>query len=283
MKWDGRRPGLGRSTRSTSSATFSPRRTGTTGASSRSPPRRSREGWFLHAMTGHEAYLKLVFRVARHDRSSRTSWQPQLALRAAVSDTPGPGRLLARRPTASRSTNWPRAMAVGRDHRPQEGRDRHAGVPRVPEAGGRGRSRAGSTRLQAGVEDVDAVEEGRREVAPGRQGVPARQGREVGPGTCCRGCSKLLREVDPTLEVKWDVRDAVTLRLPGSRRGCWARLKTKEPAALECWFVGKPGQFNLSRVEGIGRRPRRSRATGPTAASAEAAVRHRGPTSRRRS
>ena len=65
---------------------------------------------------------------------------------------------------------------------------------------------------------------------------------------------KVLREVDPSLEFKWDVRDAVTVRPPRAPR-MWARLKTKESAALECWFIGRPGQFNLSRVEGLGREP----------------------------
>jgi excinuclease ABC subunit A len=62
---------------------------------------------------------------------------------------------------------------------------------------------------------------------------------------------KVLRDVDPTLEWKWDVRDAVTIRPQGSSR-MWARAKTKEAKTLECWFIGKPGQFNLSRVDGIG-------------------------------
>ena len=35
----------------------------------------------------------------------------------------------------------------------------------------------------------------------------------------------------------------------------WCRLKTKESAALECWFIGRPAQFNLSRLEGLGRDP----------------------------
>ncbi|MCE9561690.1 MAG: hypothetical protein K8U57_06505, partial [Planctomycetes bacterium] len=63
---------------------------------------------------------------------------------------------------------------------------------------------------------------------------------------------KLLREVDPTLEFKWDVRDAVTVRPLGSSR-FWCRIKTKESAALEVWFVGQRGQVNLGRLEGIGR------------------------------
>jgi excinuclease ABC subunit A len=63
---------------------------------------------------------------------------------------------------------------------------------------------------------------------------------------------KLLREIDATLEFKWDIRDAVTVRPPGSAR-FWCRIKTKESAALEVWFIGRRGQVNLSRLEGVGR------------------------------
>src|SRR5262249_46057020 len=50
---------------------------------------------------------------------------------------------------------------------------------------------------------------------------------------------KLLREIDPTLEFKWDVRDAVAVYPKGTGR-FWARLKTKERDALELWFVSRP-------------------------------------------
>jgi excinuclease ABC subunit A len=64
----------------------------------------------------------------------------------------------------------------------------------------------------------------------------------------------LIRAVEPNVEVRWDVRDAVTLRVPGVSR-MWARLRTKDPAGLDCWFLGKRAQFNLSRVEEFGVSP----------------------------
>jgi excinuclease ABC subunit A len=63
---------------------------------------------------------------------------------------------------------------------------------------------------------------------------------------------KLLRELDPALEFKWDIRDAVTIRPRGASR-FWCRVKTKESPALEAWFVGSPGRMNLGPVEGVGR------------------------------
>ncbi|MBY0229399.1 MAG: hypothetical protein K2W96_08985, partial [Gemmataceae bacterium] len=43
----------------------------------------------------------------------------------------------------------------------------------------------------------------------------------------------------------------ITLRVPGVGRA-WAGAKTKDAAALVVRFVGKRGQFNLARLEGLG-------------------------------
>src|SRR5262249_15147129 len=63
---------------------------------------------------------------------------------------------------------------------------------------------------------------------------------------------KLLREISPTLEFKWDVRDAVAVYPKGARRG-WCRIKTKERDAMEVWFVGPPGRVRRSQFENVGR------------------------------
>jgi len=42
------------------------------------------------------------------------------------------------------------------------------------------------------------------------------------------------------------------MRVPGVSRA-WGRWRTKDHESLGCTFVGKPAQFNLSRVDGIGR------------------------------
>jgi hypothetical protein len=63
----------------------------------------------------------------------------------------------------------------------------------------------------------------------------------------------LVRAVEPQVDITWDVRDCVTLRVSGVSR-MWARLKTKEPSGLDCRFLGKPGQFNLAQFDGIGAR-----------------------------
>jgi hypothetical protein len=64
----------------------------------------------------------------------------------------------------------------------------------------------------------------------------------------------LVREVEPDLEVVWGSRDAISLKVPGVSRA-WAQWRTKESVGLDCRFLGKKGQLNLSRVERFGRSP----------------------------
>jgi excinuclease ABC subunit A len=65
----------------------------------------------------------------------------------------------------------------------------------------------------------------------------------------------LVREVEPAVVVEWDARAAIKLRVPGVSRA-WAAWRTKMSHGLECWFIGKKGQFNLSQVEAFGVSPR---------------------------
>jgi excinuclease ABC subunit A len=62
----------------------------------------------------------------------------------------------------------------------------------------------------------------------------------------------IVREAVPGLEVQWDARDAITLRVPGVGKG-WGRVRTKDNEALDARFLGVPGQMNLSKLEGIGK------------------------------
>src|SRR5262249_34255670 len=64
----------------------------------------------------------------------------------------------------------------------------------------------------------------------------------------------LVREIAPEVEVIWTARAAITLRVPGVSRA-WAQWRTKESYGLDCRFLGKKGQFNLSQVEGVGLSP----------------------------
>jgi excinuclease ABC subunit A len=65
---------------------------------------------------------------------------------------------------------------------------------------------------------------------------------------------ELVREVEPGVEVRWDVRYFITLRAPGASRW-WGQWQTKRSEGLVCDFLGKKGQFNLARVEQFGVSP----------------------------
>ena len=64
----------------------------------------------------------------------------------------------------------------------------------------------------------------------------------------------IVKEVKADLDIRWDTRESVLLKVPGIGKA-WGRLRTKDSDALDCRFLGKPGQFNLNRFEGIGQHP----------------------------
>jgi excinuclease ABC subunit A len=65
---------------------------------------------------------------------------------------------------------------------------------------------------------------------------------------------ELVRELEPSIEVGWTNRAAITLKVPEAGRA-WAQWRTKESPGLDCRFLGKKGQFNLSQVEKFGVTP----------------------------
>jgi excinuclease ABC subunit A len=64
----------------------------------------------------------------------------------------------------------------------------------------------------------------------------------------------LVRKIEPKIEVVWDNRAVISLKVPGINRA-WAQWRTKESEGLDCRFLGKSGQFNLSQVESFGVQP----------------------------
>jgi excinuclease ABC subunit A len=64
----------------------------------------------------------------------------------------------------------------------------------------------------------------------------------------------LVRGVEPKVEIAWDNRVTITFRVPGATRA-WAQFRTKDCEGLDCRFLGKKGQFNLSRIEKFGISP----------------------------
>lgn len=79
----------------------------------------------------------------------------------------------------------------------------------------------------------------------GEKGLPPGQGAKWDRALLPK-LVKLIRDIDPKLEWKWDVRDAITIRPTGSSR-FWCRIKTKESYALEVWFIGRRGQTSAGK------------------------------------
>jgi excinuclease ABC subunit A len=203
-------------------------------------------GWFLHAMTGHEAYFLLVFRVARNsfkvgELRTKLGLKPLSEIpglenyarqqRVDVTQARGPWQQVEVSVTSLKEIDTP----VFREF-----------ITQLADA-----FRKNLTRMQTSVESVMPWKQNGEAWHTGAKGFP--------PGKAVKWdlavlkkLVALVREIEPAIDIKWDSQDSILLKLTGVSRS-WARWKTKDPTALELRFVGKPGQFNLNRLEGIGR------------------------------
>ncbi len=212
------------------------------------------DGWFLHAMTGHEAYLKLVFRVP-----GRNFKQDLLAAELGLkplSDTPGLEGFSRDSNRVEVNNHRGGQEVVIVVHKKAE-IDTPAFHRFLKQAGDAFLARFPSRGKALDAEPGDTIEKHMPWKKDGEKWHRSGKGFPVGRAvkwdrSILAQVLKSIGEVDANLEWKWDVRDAITIRPVGSSR-FWARIKTKEAKALECWFVGKPGQFNLNRWDGIGR------------------------------
>jgi excinuclease ABC subunit A len=206
------------------------------------------QGWFLHAMTGLERMVRLVFRAGRNafkqaDLAQRLGIRPLNEMeglevygaeeRVQVANRKGPWQevaILAHRlsdvDTPAFRTFLGHAVASFQQN---------------------------LKRLRTKPEDLMPWKLNGERWHLGDKGFPP--GRKVQwDRTLLPRVLELIREIEPGVEVRWDVRDAVTLRVPGVDR-MWARLRTKDDQGLDCRFIGQRGQFNLSRVEEFGVSP----------------------------
>ncbi|HSQ58736.1 MAG TPA: excinuclease ABC subunit A, partial [Gemmata sp.] len=202
--------------------------------------------WFLHAITGHEAYVKFVFRLP-----GRPFKEDQLIEKLGLkplSDTPGLEGY-SRDSNRVEVGNWPGAQyVVVIVHKKAEvdTREFREFLARAVEAvQGRAATSAG------GIEGNMPWKKNGEKWHLGEKGFPPGEGAKWDRSLLPK-LVKLLRDIDPSLELKWDVRDAITIRPAGSSR-FWCRIKTKESKALEVWFTSKRGQVRLSQFENVGR------------------------------
>jgi excinuclease ABC subunit A len=207
------------------------------------------DGWFLHAMTSMEWLVRLVFRVGKNafngnDLDRRLGIKP-------LNETPGL-QVYSSEPrvwtTSHKKGPWQSVTLLV--YRLEE-IDTPAFRSFLKEAAVSYHNAV--KRLNTKPEDVMPWKLNGERWHLGEKGFP--------PGRRVRWDRALLprflelaRQVEPNLEVKWDARDAITLKVPGVSRG-WGYIRTKEAEALVCRFVGKRGGLNLAQVESIGVRP----------------------------
>jgi excinuclease ABC subunit A len=206
------------------------------------------QGWFLHAMTGQEWLLRLVFRVGRNTFKEGDLVR-QLGIRP-LNDTPGLEVYGDQERVWITSHKGPWQSVTIMVHRQSE-----IDTPAFAEF----LSKAAASfhqnlkRLQTKPEDLMPWKINGARWHLSDKGFPAGTKVAWDRGLLQR-LLEVTREVEPALEIRWDNRDAISLKVPGVNRA-WAQWRTKEPFGLDCRFLGKHGQFNLSQVEAFGVSP----------------------------
>jgi excinuclease ABC subunit A len=205
-------------------------------------------GWFLHAMTGEEWLLRLVFRVGRN-----TFKQGELVARLGIrplNETPGLEVYGCDERVWVTNHKGPWQSVTVQVHRLSE-IDTPAFRFFLKEAAAAFHQNL--ARLRTKPEDVMPWKVNGQRWHLGEKGFPP--GKKVAwDRALLPRLLDLVREVEPGLEVRWDARDAISLRVPGVGRA-WAQWRTKEAHGLDCRFLGKKGQLNLSQVERFGLSP----------------------------
>jgi excinuclease ABC subunit A len=206
------------------------------------------QGWFLHALTGMEWLLRIVFRVGRNAFQSG-ALAKRLGIRP-LNETPGLEVYGNDERVWVTNHKGPWQSVTVLAHRLSE-IDTPAFRQFLAEAVQA--FHANLKRFATRPEDVMPWKINGKRWHLGEKGFPV--GKKLHwDRTLLPRLLELVAEVDSAVEVDWNARDAITLRLPGITRG-WAQWRTKENTGLDCRFVGKRGQFNLSRIEGFGVTP----------------------------
>jgi len=206
------------------------------------------QGWFFHGMSGMEWLVRLVFRVGRN-----TFKQGDLAERLAIpslNDTPGlevysnESRVRA----ANRKGPWQEVTVLAHRLSEIDTPAFHAFLDQAVKA-----FQASLNKQRTNIESVMPWKVNGQRWHLGDKGFAPGKKVQWDRGLLTR-LLELVRAVDNTLQIEWDARDAIKLRVPGIGRS-WAQFRTKDFRGLDCRFLGKKGQFNLSQLEGLGVQP----------------------------
>jgi excinuclease ABC subunit A len=206
--------------------------------------------WFFHALTGGEWLVWLVFRVGRNTFKS-SQLERQLGIRP-LNETPELGLQVYGAEPRVWVTNHkgPWQSVVVKVHRLSE-IDTPAFRAFLKEAVAAFHKTL--KRLQTKPEDLMPWKINGERWHLSEKGFPP--GRKVQwDRALLPRLLTLVREIEPRLDVRWDNRVAISLKVPGVSRS-WAQWNTKATGGLDCRFLGKSGQFNLSQVEALGISP----------------------------
>ena len=203
------------------------------------------QGWFLHAMTGREWLVRLVFRVARN-----TFRQAELSSRLALPSVHSIDGMDAfgetqRVQVANRRGPWQEVAVLAHKLSDVDTPAFRSFLAEAVKA-----FELNLARMRTRPEDVMPWKLLGEKWHLSEKGFP--------PGQRVRWDRAILprlltevRQIEPALEIKWDTRDSITLRVPGISRA-WAQWRTKSVEALDCRFLSGKGRFNLARADGLG-------------------------------
>jgi excinuclease ABC subunit A len=200
-------------------------------------------GWFLHAMSGHEAYLKLVFRVKRN-AFKEDKLIARLGLKP-LSDTPGLEGY-ARDGNRVETVNGPAEQSVVVIVHQRADIETEGFRSFLKEA--IDSFHAKQQAAESGVEGNMPWKVDGEKWHLGPKGFP--------PGRVMKwdhaALSPLIeqfRAVAPGLTIKWDSREHILLTPPGAKRS-WVWIRTKESTGLIANLVCHAGRPNLAMLDG---------------------------------
>jgi excinuclease ABC subunit A len=207
-------------------------------------PKKS-DGWFLHAMTGHEGYFKLVFRLPGRP-FKLDQLEAKLKLRP-LSDTPGLEGYArdSNRVEVSALPGGQQVVVVAHKRDELDTPGFAAFLKRAIEV-----VTATAETTAGGIEAQMPWKKHGEQWHLSDKGFPAGRGQKWDRDLLAR-LLKMLRDLDDTLEFKWDTRDAVTVYPKGAGR-FWCRIKTKGADALEVWFTQRAGTASVAKFEKFG-------------------------------